>query len=157
MVYNHLIINLKNRNERFKESFSCIKLYSISFIIDRTFFTNQSLFKRIWLCFPASGIYFQNYNSALVFFGLTLSFAALQDSQKTSLRYEKRIWSNPKKARTVIFFTLFTMALFFITGLLGFIVKESIIKEFAYGSLVLAIGLLGYFKLQMVIFENHSN
>lgn len=34
---------------------------------------------------------FRTYNYALLFFGLTLSFASLQDSRKTSLKYEKKI------------------------------------------------------------------
>ena len=34
---------------------------------------------------------FQSYNKALIFLGLALSFASLQDVSKTSLRYEKKI------------------------------------------------------------------
>lgn len=98
---------------------------------------------------------FQTYNNALIFLGLTLSFASLQDANKTSLSYEKRIWRNPKKAKTVFLFTLFTLAVFFVAGIVGFLAKESMMKEFSYGSLILSIGLLGYLKLQMEIFENH--
>ena len=99
---------------------------------------------------------FQTYNNALIFFGLTLSFAALQDPSKTSLKYEKRIWKNPKKAKVILIFTIVTTVIFFIAGLLSFMVKESVIKEFSYGSIILAIGLLGYLKLQIDMFDNHS-
>lgn len=98
---------------------------------------------------------FRTYNYALIFFGVTLSFAALQDPNKTSFKYEKRIWRNPKKAKNILIFTIATMIIFFIAGLLGFILKENVIREFSYGSIILAIGLLGYLKLQMDIFENH--
>lgn len=98
---------------------------------------------------------FRTYNYALLFFGLTLSFASLQDSRKTSLKYEKKIWRNQKSAKVIILFTLITIIIFLTAGLWGFIAKESLIKEFSYGSIVLAIGLLGYLKLQIEIFENH--
>lgn len=99
---------------------------------------------------------FGTYSNALIFIGLTLSFAALQDSSRTSLKYEKRIWSNPKRAKTTILFTLISMFVFLIAGLLGFIVKTSLFREFSYGSIILAIGLLGYLKLQLEIFENQK-
>lgn len=99
---------------------------------------------------------FQNYNNALIFLGLTLSFASLQDASKTSLSYEKKIWRNPKKAKTIFFFTLFTLAVFCFAGIVGFLAKESVMKEFSYGSIILSVGLLGYLKLQMEIFEHHS-
>ncbi|MGI6048845.1 MAG: hypothetical protein ACOYEG_12720 [Petrimonas sp.] len=99
---------------------------------------------------------FKTYNNVLIFFGLTLSFASLQDSTKTSLRYEKQMWQNPKKAKFIFIVTIVTMIIFFISGMLGFIIKENAFKEFSYGSLILAIGLLGYLKLQMEIYENHK-
>ena len=34
--------------------------------------------------------------------------------------------------------------------------KDSFVKDFAYGSIVLAVGLLGYLKLQMEMYENHK-
>lgn len=92
----------------------------------------------------------------LIFFGLSLSFASMQDSTKTSLRYEKKIWQNPKKAKIIIRSTITTMIIFLVAGMLGFIVKENVIKEFSYGSIILAIGLLGYLKFQMELFENHK-
>lgn len=99
---------------------------------------------------------FQTYNNALIFLGITLSFASLQDPSKTSLSYEKNIWKSPKKAKIIFFFTISTIVVFFTAGILGFLVTESVIKEFSYGSLILAIGLLGYLKLQIDIFENHK-
>lgn len=98
---------------------------------------------------------FETYNNALIFLGLTLSFASLQDPSKTSLRYEQRIWRNPKKAKTIFIITICTTALFFVSGIIGFLAKESLMRNFSYSSLILGIGLLGYLKLQLDIFENY--
>lgn len=99
---------------------------------------------------------FGTYNNALIFLGLTMSFASLQDPAKTTLKYERKRWKNPKKAKTSILYTLVTIVVFLIAGLLGFIMQESFIKEFSYGSIILAIGLIGYLKLQMEMFENQK-
>ncbi len=98
---------------------------------------------------------FETYNNALIFLGLTLSFASLQDPSKTSLRYEQRIWRNPKKAKTIFIITICTTALFFVSGIIGFLARESLMRNFSYSSLILGIGLLGYLKLQLDIFENY--
>ena len=99
---------------------------------------------------------FNTYSNALIFFGVTLSFSALQDPTRTSLRLEKKIWQNPKKAKLHLSITLITTFIFFASGLLGFIMSGSSQREFAYGSIVLAIGLLGYLKFQIEVFEIHK-
>ena len=99
---------------------------------------------------------FDTYSYALIFFGVTLSFSALQDPTRTSLRFEKKIWQNPKKAKVHLSITLITTFIFFASGLLGFIMSGSSQREFAFGSIVLAIGLLSYLKFQIELFEIHK-
>ncbi len=99
---------------------------------------------------------FNTYSNALIFLGITLSFSALQDPARTSLGFEKKIWQSPKRSRIMLFTTLATSLIFFVSGMLGFIVSENFKKEFAYGSIVLAIGLLGYLKFQLDIFDIHK-
>lgn len=99
---------------------------------------------------------FNTYSNALILFGVTLSFSALQDPSRTSLRFEKKIWENPKKAKLFLSVTLITTLIFFTAGLLGFWMSGSSQKEFALGSIVLGIGLLGYLKFQIELFETHK-
>ena len=98
---------------------------------------------------------FNTYSNALIFFGVTLSFSALQDPTRTSLRLEKKIWQNPKKAKLHLSITLITTFIFFASGLWGFIISGSYQREFAFASIILAIGLLGYLKFQIEVFEAH--
>lgn len=121
------------------------------------FFIIKPFFKGFDYISSNSGYFFQNYNYALIFLGLTLGFASLQDSTKTTLKYEKKIWKNPKKAKRTMIITIATMIIFLFAGVFGFVMKDSVIKEFAYGSIVLAVGLLGYLKLQMEMYENHKS
>lgn len=99
---------------------------------------------------------FNSYSNALMFFGVALSFSALQDPTQPTLRFEKRIWQNPKKAKVSLSITLITTFFFFASGLLGFIMSGSSQREFAFASIVLAIGLLGYLKFQIEVFEMHK-
>lgn len=138
-----------------KQLFHTLSYLQYPLLLIGLFLVVKPLFKGFEYLSANPEYLFRTYNYALLFFGLTLSFAALQDSSRTSLKYEKRIWRNPKSAKAIILFTLITITIFFAAGLWGFIAKESIIKEFSYGSIVLAIGLLGYLKLQIEIFENH--
>lgn len=100
---------------------------------------------------------FSTYSNALVFFGVALSFSALQDPMRTTNGLEKIVWQNPKYEKVLISVTLFTTFLFFVSGLLGFVMSSSSQREFASGSIILAIGLLGYLKFQIEVFEMHKN
>ncbi len=139
-----------------KQIFHTLSYLQYPFLLIGLFLIIKPFFKGFEFLSANSAYLFQTYNNALIFLGLALSFASLQDPAKTSLRYEKKVWRNPKKAKIIFIFTIFTMLIFFISGALGFIVKENVIKEFSYGSIILAIGLLGYLKLQIDIFENHK-
>ena len=75
--------------------------------------------------------FFSTYNTALIFFGVALSLSTLQDSNKTSLKFENKIYSNPKKGKFAIVLTMIMVLVFF------------------------SYGFIGYLKLQIEIFDNH--
>lgn len=95
-------------------------------------------------------------NYSLIFFGLAVSFATLQDTQKTSLKFEKKIWRNPKKGKLFIIgiaFLVFSLLLF---GFFGyFLASNQAIKEVSFGIIVLGIGFIGFLKTGIEVFENH--
>lgn len=104
--------------------------------------------------------FFSTYNNALIFFGVALSLSTLQDSNKTSLKFENKIYSNPKKGKFAIVLTMIMVLVFFSYGFIGYFglfEKSNVINEFSYGSIILGIGLVGYLKLQIEIFDNHRN
>lgn len=98
----------------------------------------------------------ESINNMLIFMGLGISFATLQDTSKTSIKYEKKIWENPKKGKWFIFMitvlTLLTLAF----GVFGYFIAENEnIKEVSFGAIVLGIGFVGFLKTAIDIFENH--
>jgi O-antigen/teichoic acid export membrane protein len=101
-------------------------------------------------------IIFKSLNNMLIFMGLGISFATLQDTNKTSLRLEKKIWANPKKGKLLIIIILLSTLLALVFGVFGyFISKNENLKELSIGTIVFGIGLLGVLKTAIEVFDSH--
>jgi magnesium-transporting ATPase (P-type) len=92
---------------------------------------------------------FKNLNSLLIFMGLGVSFSSLQDTTKTQNKFSEKIWKNPKKGKLMI--------VFFLTfGLIGYyFAKVGVLKELSIGIIVLGLGMFGFLKAAIEMFENH--
>lgn len=101
---------------------------------------------------------FSSINNMFIFIGLMIGFATLQDTNKTSLNFEKKIWENPKSGKRFILLIFSSMLLTLVFGLFGyFFATKEIIKELSIGSLVLGVGLIGFLKAAIEVFENHRS
>jgi len=95
-------------------------------------------------------------NYSLILFGITISFATLQDTKKVSLKFEKTIWKNPKKGKIVIIVIAILIFSTLAYGIFGyFLASNKIIKEVSFGLIVLGIGFIGMLKTAIEVFENH--
>jgi hypothetical protein len=95
-------------------------------------------------------------NYSLILYGISVSFATLQDTKKTSLKFEKKIWENPKKGKIVIIIVSILIFSLLAFGIFGyFITSNKIMKEVSFGIIVLGIGFIGLLKTALEIFENH--
>jgi O-antigen/teichoic acid export membrane protein len=98
----------------------------------------------------------ESINNMMIFMGLGINFATLQDASKTSIKYEKKIWENPKKGRWFILMIILVTFLTLAFGVFGYFIAENEnIKEVSFGALVLGIGLVGFLKTAIDVFENH--
>ena len=101
-------------------------------------------------------ILLENYNYTLIFLGLGISFSSLQDTTKTQNDFSKKIWENPKKGKRAIILICFMLVLFLSYGMFGYFITENDrIKELSFGSIVFSIGLIGFLKTALEVFENH--
>lgn len=108
--------------------------------------------------FTGFGLIWENYNNALIFMGLAISFSTLQDTQKTQNKISKNVWENPRKGKIALVILSLTTLFFLLVGMYGvFISYNEILKEVSYGMFVLGIGLIGMLKGAMEIFENHRS
>lgn len=101
-------------------------------------------------------VFWSSINQALIFAGLAISFSTLQDTQKTQNDFSKKIWQSPQKGKRALMFIFVTALAMLVFGLYGFFVaKDGVVKEVAFGTLMLGIGYIGLLKSAIEMFENH--
>jgi hypothetical protein len=101
-------------------------------------------------------IFWPSINRALILAGLSISFSTLQDTTKTQNNFSKKIWENPKKGQRALIFIFAFAMLMLLFGTYGFFVaKDGIMKEVAFGTLMLGISYIGLLKSAIEMFENH--
>lgn len=106
--------------------------------------------------FRGFDVFWPSINQALIFAGLGISFSTLQDTTKTQNNFSKKIWENPKKGRRALMFIFISALAMLMFGMYGFFVaKDGIVKEVAFGTLMLGIAYIGLLKAAIEIFENH--
>lgn len=99
---------------------------------------------------------FEGLNTALIFMGLGLSFSSLQDTSKMQNKFSQNIWQNPAKGKLVIGLMCVMILLFLLMGLAGyFFSNQGILKDLSVGTIVLALGMFGFLKGALEIFEQH--
>ncbi len=96
-----------------------------------------------------------SFNKALIFAGLAISFSTLQDTTKTQNNFSRRIWENPRKGKLALLTIAFSAAVMLLVGLYGFFAAaESIVKEVAFGMLMLGISYIGLLKSAIEMYGN---
>lgn len=100
---------------------------------------------------------FSDINLGLVFFGLAISFATLQDTTKTHYKLAERIFSHPRWSKVIITTIGIEIIFFLLAGLAGiFTAKLPGLTEVAYGMMMLALGMIGMLKSAVEMAEYHS-
>ncbi|MBK7634368.1 MAG: hypothetical protein IPJ13_08820 [Saprospiraceae bacterium] len=88
-----------------------------------------------------------DYNYALIFMGLSISFSTLRDTTKTQNKMSKRVFENPVWAKRFLFYLLVLVIVFLCAGMYGLFASASeIINSLSYGLLSLGVGLIGLLK-----------
>ncbi|MCH7400847.1 hypothetical protein ACFOUP_12775 [Belliella kenyensis] len=102
------------------------------------------------------GLIFQQLNTSLIFMGLGISFSSLQDTTKTQNKFSKDIWENPKKGKVTIILMAMFILLILIIGLGGYLIADDgALKNLSIGFIVLGLGMFGFLKAAIEMFENH--
>jgi len=141
-----------------KQIFHILSYLQYPLLILAIYFSIKPYFNGMEYLIENISILFENYNYFLIFMGLAISFSTLQDTSKTSLNFEKKIWENPRKGKRIIIMISLTTFLILAFGIFGyFITNNENINELSFGAIVLGIGLIGFLKTGVEIFDNHRN
>ncbi|NME71434.1 hypothetical protein [Flammeovirga aprica] len=101
-------------------------------------------------------VIFESLNQVLIFMGLGTSFSSLQDTTKTQNNFSKKVWENPTKGKITLLIMCIMILTFLTTGLIGYFkAGDSVLKDLSVGIIVLSLGLLGFLKTAIEMFEYH--
>ena len=102
------------------------------------------------------GLIFSHFNLGFLFMGLGISFASLQDTTKTQNKFSLQIWESPQKGKIAIILMSLMILLFLTCGLIGYVFSpQGGLKEMSVGAIVLSLGMFGFLKAAVEMFENH--
>lgn len=98
----------------------------------------------------------ENFNHALLFMGIGISFSTLQDTTKTQNAISKRVWEHPKKGKAMLSVLAVTAGWLILLGLFGtFFSKSAALQQVSTGMVALGIGMIGMLKSAIEMFEHH--
>ena len=140
----------------FKTLFHYISYVQYPLMLIGLYFTFKPIFIGIDPLKENPNIIFQSLNSSLIFMGLGVSFSSLQDTTKTQNKLSEKIWKNPIKGKIAIA-VISAQILFFLTfGLIGYYtIEEGFLKELSIGIIVLGLGMFGFLKAAIEMFDIH--
>lgn len=128
--------------------FNAVSYLQYPFLLVGVFYVAQPYFTGF------DGIW-SSFNKALIFAGLAISFSTLQDTTKTQNNFSRKIWEDPRNGKRALLAIAFSAAVMLLVGLYGFFAAaDSIVKEVAFGMLMLGIGYIGLLKSAIEMHEN---
>lgn len=141
---------------KFKVIFHYISYLQYPFMLIALYFVFSPYFSGIENLKQNPNLIFVQLNTALIFMGLGVSFSSLLDTTKTQNKLSKDVWENPRKGKIAI--TLMSLFIFFILtiGLIGYLNDfDGLLDELSIGLIVLGLGMFGFLKAAIEMFENH--
>lgn len=141
-----------------KSAFQIISYLQYPLMLLAAFFIIKPYINGLEFLKQNPNLFFINYNNALIFFGIAISFSTLQDTTKTQNNFSKKIWTNPKKGRKMIFLlSLVTFSTLILGVFLYFFSNNIKLEKLSFGVVVLGIGLISFLKTAIEVFENHRS
>lgn len=140
----------------FRQAFQVLSYMQYPLMALALFFSIKPYFNGFENLIENPNILLQSYNYVLIFMGLGISFSTLQDTTKMQNEFSRKIWKNPKKGKIAILIICGLVIMFLAYGIFGyFFTKNEKIQELSFGSIVFGIGLIGFLKTALEVFENH--
>lgn len=140
----------------FKKFFHYISYLQYPLMAIALFFALQPYYEGLEKIKENPTAYFENVNSILIFTGLGISFSSLQDTTKTQNKLSLKVYRSPIGGKLFIVVIILLMSCIMIMGLVGyFSIEQKIVKELSVGLIVMGLGMFGFLKAAVEMFENH--
>ena len=142
--------------DRFRKFFQALSYLQYPLMGLALFYTFKPCFYGFKYLAEHTEVLLQHYNYVLIFMGLGISFSTLQDTKKMQNKLSQKVWEDPKKGKIAIIVICAQIFLFLGYGCIGyFFTTNEQVKELSFGAIVFAIGLIGFLKTALEVFDNH--
>lgn len=135
--------------EKSLKIFHYLSYVSLPFLLIAVFYTYKPLvygLETMW----------EDYNIALTFMGIGLSFASLVDPTKKN-KFSKKIYGHPRVSKIFLIYVTCLFLIIFSFGLYSlFFSNNEKLNELAVGVIVLGIGVLSLLRLAIEMVKNHA-
>ena len=105
------------------------------------------------------GVYYtflQDFDKVLIFMGLGIGFATLEDTSKTQTKLDKIVFEHPKMGKIFLGFISIMTLLAIGYGAFGYLFSDTEkVKDLSVGFIVFGIGMIGLLKTGSEMFDNH--
>ncbi len=96
------------------------------------------------------------YNSALLYAGVGVGMASLQDPSRTQNQISKKVWQDPRKGRWMLWLITAQALLPIVLGLVGAALAPSTaLSQLALGLVAFGLGMIGLLKTAIEMREHH--
>ena len=104
------------------------------------------------------GVYYtflQDFDKVLIFMGLGIGFATLEDTSKTQTKLDKIVFEHPKMGKIFLGFISIMTLLAIGYGAFGYLFSDTEkAKDLSVGFIVFGIGMIGLLKTGSEMFDN---
>lgn len=139
-----------------KQFFHYVSYLQYPLMLIAMYFTFKPYFHGLGKLTESPDLLFQDLNSVLIFMGLGVSFSSLQDTTKTQNEFSRKIWQDPKKGKVAIALMSLMILFLLMAGLIAFFIAgDGFLKDLSVGIIVFSLGLFGFLKAAIEMFENH--
>ncbi|WP_269790221.1 hypothetical protein [Stenotrophomonas sp. Iso1] len=96
------------------------------------------------------------YNSALLYAGVGIGMASLQDPTKTQNKVSRKVWEDPRKGRFMLWLIALQTLVPTVLGLLGAALADSTaLSQLSLGLVAFGLGMIGLLKTAIEMREHH--
>lgn len=96
------------------------------------------------------------YNSALLYAGVGIGMASLQDPTKTQNKVSRKVWEDPRKGRFMLWLITLQTLVPTVLGLLGAALADSTaLSQLSLGLVAFGLGMIGLLKTAIEMREHH--
>lgn len=99
---------------------------------------------------------FDDWNYALLYAGVGIGMASLQDPTRTQNKISHRVWQDPRKGRLMLWLLTVEALVPIVIGMVGaYLASSTALNQLSLGLIAFGLGMVGLLKTALEMFDHH--